>query len=358
MKALAIGRTADGARYELAEVPEPSPGPDDLLVAVRASAINQADLRYAASHFAASEPGQAQPGAGRTEPGQAQPGPVGGLEMAGEVVALGERVAGFAVGDRVMAMTGRAWAELVAVDHRLAVPVPAGFGWPDAGATPVSFITAHDCVTAAAAIQPGESLLVQGATTAAGLAVVQIASRAGARPILGTTSSPAKAEQLRRLGCDIPLVRGREGAGERRDDVARAVRSATADRGADVVVDILGGGALRENIDAAAVRGRIICLGRVAGTRGELDLDEFARKRIQMTGVTFRTRTADERRAVVARFIAGLLPALEAGEIRPVTDRCFDWSQVAEAEAYLRTDRGGTRSGKVVLQVSRDRGPG
>lgn len=149
MKAITIAASAGGSRYVLGEAPEPVPGPAELLVEVHASAFNQADLRYATTHFATSE--------------QASGPAIGGLGMAGRVVATGAKVTQFAVGDRVMAMTGRAWAERVAVDRRLAVPVPAGFGWPDAAATPVSYITAHDCVVAAARIQPGESLLVQGA---------------------------------------------------------------------------------------------------------------------------------------------------------------------------------------------------
>jgi NADPH2:quinone reductase len=327
MKAITSTSTPAGPRYTLAEVPEPTAGPDDLLVEVHASAINQADLRHARTHFAASE----------TEAGPA----VAGLELAGEVIALGERVTGFAVGDRVMAMTGRAWAERATVDYRLAVPVPDGFSWSEAAATPVSYITAHDCVTSAARLAHGESILVQGATTAAGLAVLQLARHVGAQPILGTTSSAAKAERLRSVGCHIPVVRGSM-------DVADRVAAATDGHGADVVVDILGGTALTENVAAAAIQARIICLGRVSGPRGELDLDEFARKRIQMTGVTFRTRTFEERCAVVARFIREMLPALDNQQIRPVWDRSFGWADCAEAETYLRS---GTQFGKVLLSM-------
>ena len=330
MKAVITAPASEGARYVRAEVPEPAVGPADLLVEVHASAINQADLRHAPAHFAGSEPAS---------------GPaIGGLEMAGEVIALGERATGFAVGDRVMAMTGRAWAERVAVDHRLTVPVPSGFNWRDAAATPVSYITAHDCVTAAARLAPGESLLVQGATTAAGLAVTQIAKHIGAQPVLGTTSKEAKVGRMRSRGCDIPIVRGSA-------DVAGTVKTATGGRGADVIVDILGGAALPENVAAIAVLGRIICLGRVSGPRGELDLNEFARKRIQMTGITFRTRTFEERCAVVARFIRELLPALQRKEVRPVCDRCFDWADSVAAERFLRS---GNQFGKVLISMKPD----
>jgi NADPH2:quinone reductase len=327
MKAIIIAPASESARYVLAEVREPAVGPEDLLVQVHASAINQADLRHASRHFSGSESAS---------------GPaIGGLEMAGEVIALGERATGFAVGDRVMAMTGRAWAERVAVDHRLTVPVPSGFDWRDAAATPVSYITAHDCIAAAARLAPGESLLVQGATSAAGLAVMQIAKHAGARPVFGTTSKEAKAGRMRSYGCDMPLVRGSV-------DAAESVKAVTGGRGVDVVVDILGGAALQENVAAAAVQGRIICLGRVSGPRGELDLDEFARKRIQMTGITFRTRTFDERCAVVARFIRELLPALQDKEVKPVWDRSFDWADIFQAEMFLRS---GNQFGKVLMLV-------
>ena len=337
MKAVTSTATPDGARYTLAEVPEPTVGPTDLLVEVYASAINQADLRHARTHFAASE----------TESGPA----VAGLELAGVVIGLGDGVTGFTIGDRVMAMSGRAWAERATVDYRLAVPVPARFSWSQAAATPVSYITAHDCVTAAARLTHGESVLVQGATTAAGLAVLQLARYVRAQPILGTTSSADKAERLRSAGCNIPLVRGSA-------DVAGRVRAATDGHGADVVIDILGGTALSENVAAAAIQGRIICLGRVSGPRGELDLDEFARKRLQMTGVTFRTRTFEERCAVVARFIREMLPAFDSQTIRPAWDRSFDWADCAEAETFLRS---GTQFGKVLLSIghgSRAEAPG
>jgi NADPH:quinone reductase len=330
MKAIAIAPTPDGARYVLTDAPEPTVGPADLLVEVHASAINQADLRHASTHFAASELAS---------------GPaIGGLEMAGEVIALGELVTGFAAGDRVMAMTGRAWAERVAVDHRLAIHIPSSFTWRDAAATPVSYITAHDCIVQAARLEAGESLLVQGATSAAGVAVMQIAKHVGALPILGTTSKEAKAERMRALGCDIPIVRGSA-------DVVETVKSATGGLGVDVVVDILGGAALQENVASAAVLGRIICLGRVSGPRGELDLDEFARKRIQMKGITFRTRTFEERCAVVARFIVELLPVLQNKEVRPLLDQSFNWTDCRQAETFLRS---GNQFGKVLLSIKPD----
>ena len=217
--------------------------------------------RHARTQFAASE----------KESGPA----IAGLELAGVVIALGEGVTGFAVGDRVMAMSGRAWAERVTVDYRLAVPVPARFSWSEAAATPVSYITAHDCVTAAARLTHGESVLVQGATTAAGLAVLQLARTSGPSPSSARPPAPPRLS-----ACAQPDATSRSCAGRRTWPGRR--RAATDGHGADVVIDILGGTALTENVAAAAIQGRIICLG-VSGPRGELDLDEFGRKRLQMT---------------------------------------------------------------------------
>lgn len=311
----------------LRELSEPVPQPGEVLVGVRASALNQADLRLAASHFAGSE---ARSGAA-----------VAGLEMAGEVLAVASDVQGVAVGDRVMGMTGAAWAEQVVLDHRLLMPVPAGFTWAQAAATPISFLTAHDALSRAAHLRPGESVLVQGATSAAGLASLQVARALGAGEILGTTNSPGKVGRLREAGCDLPICRSV-------DDVASVVSDATGRRGVDVVIDILGGSALRENVDSACVTGRIVCLGRMAGAEASLNLDEFSRKRITMVGVTFRTRSMDERVAAVARFNAEMVPLLEAGDLRPVIDRTYVLDDVHAAYEHLQQP---DRIGKIVLLV-------
>lgn len=315
----------DGA-LRLCEVPTPRYGADELLIDIHASAVNRADLRRAASHFAGSE-------------GDASVA-IGGLEMAGTVAVLGANVAGFAVGDRVMAMTGRAWAEQVAVDHRLALPVPDGFDWTEAAATPISFVTAHDALASAAELRAGETVLVRGATSAAGLASVQVARALGAARVFATTNSPGKLDALAELGAE-PLDSSN-------GPLAPLLDRLTDGHGVDVVIDIVGATAVQDNIDAAAVTGRIVCLGRLAGTEGTFNLDEFSRKRIRMIGVTFRTRSLEERFAVISRFRRELLPLLAAREVRPVIDRTFSLAETEEAEQYVRDNRS---FGKVVIRV-------
>jgi NADPH:quinone reductase-like Zn-dependent oxidoreductase len=327
MRAVVLKGDASSRRLVVADVASPTPGSGDLLVGVRVSALNQADLRMAASHFAASE--------GRGGPA------VAGLELAGEVLEVGADVAGFEIGDRVMGMSGGAWAERAVVDHRLAIPVPDALSWDQAGACPISYVVAHDALSAAAGLRPGQSVLVQGATSAAGLACVQMARFLGAGTIFGTTGSAEKLERLRGVGCDVAIDRSSE-------DVAGVVAAGTGGRGVDVVIDVVGAGAVQENIDAAVVRGRIVCLGRLAGRDVSFDIDEFSRKRITMVGVTFRTRTMAERVAVMARFNAEVASALGSESLLPVVDRSFPLDEIESALDYLRQS---TRMGKVVLDV-------
>jgi NADPH:quinone reductase-like Zn-dependent oxidoreductase len=327
MRAVVIAQRNGTSALEAQHVPDPQYGADDLLVDVHASAVNRADLRRATTHFAGSEGG-----AGAA---------VGGLEMAGTVAALGENVLGFGVGDRVMAMTGRSWAERVAVDHRLAVPVPASFGWAEAAATPISFITAHDALASAARVREGETVLVRGASSAAGLACVQLARVLGAAEVFATTNSAAKLPLLTELGAHA--------LDSSTGPVAPAVYELTDGRGADVVIDIVGGDAVQDNVDAAAITGRIVCLGRLAGTEATLNMDEFSRKRVRMIGVTFRTRSLEERVAVVARFREEVIPLLENGDVRPVIDRRFSLAQTADAEQYVRDNH---NFGKVVIDIA------
>ena len=327
MKAVVIEPRADGAVLVLQEVEEPSPGPAVIKVAVRAAGVNRADLRRSIVHFAASEPSRRAA--------------IAGLEMAGEVVAVGVDVTDIRVGERVMAMTGSAFAEYACVDARLAVRVPATLGWTEAAAIPVSFIAAHDALCNAADARSGEFIFVSGASSGAGIAAVQIARYLGARRVLGTAGNPDKLNRLRALGCDVPI-------NYRSQQVASVVHEHTEGRGADVVIDIAGAAAAEINIDAAAIGARIVCLGRVGGARATFDLDEFARKRLRMIGVTFRTRSLAERIEAVTRFRNELLPAIASGMVKPVIDRVFPLDAAGQAQDYMRSDM---HFGKIVLAL-------
>jgi NADPH:quinone reductase len=327
MKAIVIDESQSGRPLVLREVPDPVVGRSDLLVAVRAAALNRADLRRSASHFAASE--------------QHSVAAIAGLELAGEVIAMGADARGFAVGDRVMAMAGNAYAEKALVDYRLAIPVPATFDWQQAAATPITFVTAYDALMSAAELKPGESILVQGASSGAGIAAVQIAHIKGARQVFGTAGDAAKLTRLHELGCDVPI-------NYRTQDFVAIVREKTGSAGADIIIDHVGGTAAQGNIDAAAIKGRIICVGRVAGVEATINLDEFSRKRLRLIGVTFRTRTLDERMQVIRRFCAEMLPELEIGSVRPIIDSVYP---LADADAAQERMRANLHFGKIILKI-------
>jgi len=329
LRAIVIEPAGTQTRLILRDVPDPVPGPADLLVKVRASALNRADLRRAATHFTQGERGASAA--------------IAGLEMAGQVVGLGAAVSGFRLGDRVMAMTGAGYAELVVIDHRLVIPVPARLDWAQAAATPTVFVTAHDALVSQGALASGQRVLIQGASTGTGIAAVQLARAWKAGRVFGTAGTEDKLARLRELRCDTTI-------NYRTGDVAKAVMAGSEGRGADLIIDLVGRGALAVNIAAAAIKATIICVGRVGGTTDEINLDEFSRKRILMRGTTFRTRSFEERVATVRRFCDEVIPLFEAGEIAPVLDaREFDLAQAEEAQAYMAENR---HFGKIVLRVA------
>jgi len=329
MKAICIEPGEGRPQLVMREVARPEPGPHELLVAVRCAGVNFADLSRATRHFRGT--------------GDVAAGPsVAGLEISGEVVATGSQVQGFRPGDRVMGMTQAAYAEFCCIDHRVALRVPAGLEWAEAAAVPVNFMTARDALVTNGELQPGESVLVQAASSGVGIAAVQVARALGAGLVMGTSTSPAKLERLAGLG----LQTGIYSPGQ---DFAQAVLDATGGRGADVIIGNIGGPTLPGDIRCAAVRGRIVNVGRLGGRTGEIDLDEHARKRLRLLGVTFRTRTVEEHAEVARRAALALLPLLEARTIRPVIDSVYPLEQAAAAQDHLQSGR---HFGKVVIAVA------
>jgi NADPH:quinone reductase len=327
MKAIVIDESKSGRPLRYADVAEPVCGESDLLITVKAAALNRADLRRAATHFAASD--------------KAASLPIAGVELAGEVAAIGSKVTGFKRGDRVMAMAGGAYAEVATIDYRLALRVPESMGWEQAAAIPITFVTAHDALTNAAELKRGEDVFVQGASSGAGIAAVQIARLLGARHVFGTAGVKAKLEGIRAVGCDVPIDYHSQ-------NFVAVIRETTGGRGADIVIDLVGSHTAQGNVDASAITGRIVCVGRVAGLEATMNLDEFSRKRIRMIGVTFRTRSMEERIAAVQSFRDGILPALGEGKLKPVIDSVFPLSEAAAAQERMRENK---HFGKIVLKV-------
>jgi putative PIG3 family NAD(P)H quinone oxidoreductase len=329
MQAMVIVPGGDNGTLEFRQVPDPVPRASELLVRVKATALNRADLAQRRGLYPA--PIKA------ADSGLA----IAGLEAAGEVVGMGREVTGFAVGDRVLAMCAGAYAELTTVEHRLAVQVPSRLSWEEAAAIPVAYMTEHDALITNGRLQAGESVLINAASSGVGVAAIQIAKFWGARPVMGTSGVPDKLATLAGVGLDV-------GINYQTENFAEAVLAATNGNGVDVVIDHVGAPYLADNLRCMALRGRLVSVGRLGGGKASLDLDLIALRRLSLIGVTFRTRTLDERIAIAQRFAADLLPALADGRIRPLIHRVFPLGEALEAQGYMASN---AQVGKIVLTV-------
>jgi NADPH2:quinone reductase len=329
MKAIVIVPDGKSGTLEQRDVPEPEPGPREILIRVKATALNRADLAQRRGGY----PAQRQGGAAGLV--------IGGLEAAGEVVGMGPEVTGVATGDRVMTMCSGGYAEYVTVDYRLALPVPARLSWEEAATIPVAYMTEHDALITNAQLQAGESVLVSAASSGVGVAALQIAKLFGARPVMGTSGSPTKLAALAAFGMD-------RGIDSLREDVSEVVLEATNGHGVDIVIDHVGASLLDDHMRCMAVQGRLIGVGRLGGRSVDIDLDLLALKRLRLIGVTFRTRTLDERLAIAQRCAADILPALADGRLRPLIDRTFRLDEALEAQGYMASN---AHLGKIVLTL-------
>jgi NADPH2:quinone reductase len=315
----------EGAVFELREAATPTAGPGQVVVAVRAAGVNRGELIRGA---------QARGGPA------ANPARAGG-EFAGEIVALGEGVRGWKPGDRVMGRTAGSYAPHVSASQRALMRIPDGMAWAEAAAIPNVFVTAHDAIVTNGTAASGESVVVTAGPSGVGTAAIQIARHIGANPVIATTRTAAKAAALRALGAH-------EVIDTRDSGWADKVLAGTNGRGVDVIIDQVGGPMLAENIRTLALKGRLVSVGRNAGFVGECNLDEIARKRARIIGVTFRTRTPEESLQCSERFAAHLLDAVAKGALKPVLDRTFPFERLADAHQYMLSD---AQTGKIVLTV-------
>jgi putative PIG3 family NAD(P)H quinone oxidoreductase len=325
VKAVVITRPGGPEVLELRDVPDPEPQRGEVAVRVRATAVNRADLLQRAGHY------PAPPGS---------PADIPGLELAGEVAAVGEG-GGWNVGDRVFGLAGGGgYAERIVVHGRALAAIPDGMSFTDAAAVPEVFITAHDAMVTQAGLASGETVLVHAVGSGVGSAAVQLARAIGAR-VVGTARGTDKLDRARTLGAEIAIAveDGR---------FAKRVLDATDGRGVDVVLELVGGGYLAEDVACAALRGRIVVVGLLAGARVELDLGALLRKRLSIAGTVLRSRPLEEKIAATQRFARHVVPLLAAGALRPVVDRVLPLDRAGEAHAYLASNQG---FGKVVLEV-------
>ncbi len=314
---------------ELTDVPDPVPGPGEVLIDVAAAGVNRADLLQRQGHY------PPPPGASA----------VLGLEVSGTVAALGEAggegALGWQVGDEVCALlAGGGYAERVAVPAGQVLPVPAGVPLVDAAALPEAVATVWSSVFMTAGLRPGEVLLVHGGASGIGTMAVQVASAVGAR-VAVTAGSPARLEACAALGASV-LVDHHE------QDFVQVVRDATGGRGADVVLDVVGGAYLQRNLDVLATGGRLVVLAVQGGRRAELDLGALMTLRATVVGSTLRSRPPAEKADICASALEHVWPLLAQGRVRPVVHARLPLARAAQAHEVLE---GGAQVGKVLLVV-------
>lgn len=306
-------------------VPDPSPGPGEVLVDVVASGVNRADLLQREGHYP-------------PPPGTS---PVLGLECSGRIAALGEGVHGWQVGDEVAALlAGGGYAEQVVVPVGQLMPLPKGVGLVEAAALPEAVCTVWSNVVGVAGLAEGETLLVHGGGSGIGTMAIQLAGLVGARTVV-TCGSPRKVDACLTLGADVAV-------NYREQDFVAAVKEATGGRGADVVLDVIGARYLDQNLRSLATEGRLVVIGLQGGTRAELDLGRLLSRRLSVHGTTLRSRSTDDKAAIVKTVVEQVWPAVQDRRVLPVVDRVLPWEEAAEAHRVLAE---GENIGKVLLQV-------
>ncbi len=327
MRAIVLEQHGGPEVLMLREVPDPVAGPEEVLVEVVSSAVNRADILQRMGFY----------------PGPPMEHEIPGLEFAGRVVAVGERVTDRAVGDPVMGITnGSAHAELIASHERMTMRVPDALPLDVAGATPEVFITAWDALVRHGGLTSGRWALVHAGASGVGTASIQIAKAMGARIIV--TASAGKHETCRSLGADVIVD-------YETDDFVDVVAEATGGAGVDVVLDVVGGDYLPRNISCLRIGGRVIQVGLMAGGSVPFDAGTLLMKRASLIGTTLRARPIEEKIAVTQQFSAEVLPLVASGRISPVVDSRFDLDDLADAHRRMEAN---LNSGKIVINIGGD----
>ena len=323
MKAAVVG--ANGA--EIRDLPMPVPAPHEVLIRVRASSLNRADVGVAAGHH------------------HGKVGGVGsriGLECSGEITAVGSAVTAYKAGDRIMGSAPGSYAEYVVADVGRIQRIPANnMTYEQASCLPVALQTLHNAIVTAGRFQRGETLLIQGASSGVGLMGLQIGKFMGASLVMGTSTNATRRARLQEFGCDLAIDSSLPNWSEE-------VKKATNGKGVDLIVDMVSAPVANQNLEAAKILGRIVNVGRLGGNKGEFNYDLHAMKRIDYIGVTNRTRSPEELNEVTRRMREDLWPAVEAGKLSLPIDKTFLLDKVADALAMMGANQ---HFGKIVLVV-------
>ena len=326
MQAIVLRGYGDPSVLQFEDISSPQHGRDEILVDVRATSLNRADLLQRMGFYPDPFPSEVE---------------VPGMEFSGRVVAVGDRVKMWNVGDEVMGIvSGGAYAEQLVVHERQAMRIPRNVSLADAAAIPEVFITAWDALVLQGGLTSGRWALVHAGASGVGTAAVQICKAIGARVI--ATCSTAKVDAATALGADVVVDYTSQ-------DFVETVKRATDGKGVDVILDVIGGEYLDRNVACIAVRGRIVQVGVMGGGNTAFNLGALMPKRASLTGTVLRARPLEEKIALSQRFSSEIIPLFESGLLRPVIDRRYPFTAIAEAHAFMGANG---NIGKIVIDIA------
>lgn len=324
MKAVVITEPGPPDVLRIRDVPDPAPGPGEVRVRVAATAVNRADLLQREGHY---------------PPPSGWPADIPGLEYAGEVDAVGPNVSVWEPGDRVMGLVGGGgYAEYVVVPADAAIALPSNLSFEESAAVPEAFITADDALEIRMGLRGGETLLIHAVGSGVGTAALQLAKSMGAT-VIGTSRTPWKLDRARELGLDVDI----DASG---GDFIEGVHAATAGRGVNAILDLVGGPYLAADVQCIGYLGRIVLVGLTGGRTAELDLGTLLRKRVTLVATVLRTRPVAEKAAAARTFEETVVPLLRRGAVRPVIHATLPMDEVVRAHEMVGSDE---TFGKVVL---------
>ena len=325
MNVVEIAAPGGPEQLKIASRPVPEPGDEEVLVRVAAAGVNRPDVMQ--------RQGRYPPPAGASD--------LPGLEISGEIAALGPKVSGWSIGDKVTALLpGGGYAGYAIAAAPLCLPVPAGISMIEAAALPETFFTVWTNLFDRGRCQAGDTVLIHGGTSGIGTTGIQLAAAWGAR-VFATAGSEDKARACERLGA----VRG---INYRTEDFVEVMRAETKGRGVDVILDMVAGSYVARNLEIAAVEGRIVVISLLGGSKAEVNMGVILTKRVTLTGSTLRSRSVAQKTEVARAVLKNIWPLLAAGRVRPVIHATFPLAQAAEAHRLMETSN---HIGKIVLTI-------
>jgi NADPH2:quinone reductase len=327
MKAVYVKEFGGAENLEIHEVEDlPKPKETQVLVRVKTSALNRADILQRKGFYPAPK---------------GFPERILGLEFAGEVAEIGELVGNFKIGDRVFGIVaGGAQAEFLLTDETLLAKIPENLNFIEAATIPEAFITAHDAVFTLANLQKSETLLIHAVGSGVGLAALQLAKAKNIK-VFGTSRTKDKLENCRQFGLDAAILT------DENTNFAEIIKEKTDSNGVNVILDLVGASFFAENLESLALKGRLILVGLTGGRTAEFNLGTALAKRAKIIATVLRPRPTDEKAEATATFVRDVLPLIKTEKIKPNLDKVFSVKDIKEAHEYLESNRS---FGKVVLE--------